>query len=368
MQQRPVHILNTLTRAGFEAYFVGGCVRDTLLGRRVHDWDITTSANPEEIMALFPKTVPTGIKHGTVLVIDGEKSYEVTTFRTDGAYCDSRHPDAVTFVKNLAEDLSRRDFTVNAMAMDKEGNITDLFGGQEDLKNKLLRTVGDAKLRFQEDALRIFRLFRFSAQLGFAIDPDARMAAEALASLCQNLSVERIREELEKTLLSHAPQTVGDMARLGLLSHLDIPQKAELDFLATLPDFARWAGLFSACPQLTWQSLRMDKKTGVTAQTAAQLVKESRSAAEWKLLISQHGAEAALCTAALSHEQEWVAQILDSGDCIFLKDLAVGGADFPALSGKALGDTLNRLLHHVHMHPEDNRKERLYDIYRQEIC
>ena len=112
----------------------------------------------------------------------------------------------------------------------------------------------------------------------------------------------------------------------------------------------------------------MDKKTGVTAQTAAQLVKESRSAAEWKLLISQHGAEAALCTAALSHEQEWVAQILDSGDCIFLKDLAVGGADFPALSGKALGDTLNRLLHHVHMHPEDNRKERLYDIYRQEIC
>lgn len=368
MATRPTHILKTLTDAGFEAYFVGGCVRDTLLGREVHDWDITTSANPEEIMSIFPKTVPTGVKHGTVLVLDGDKGYEVTTFRTDGAYCDSRHPESVTFVKNLREDLSRRDFTVNAMAMDAEGNLTDLFGGQQDLQSKILRTVGDAKLRFREDALRIFRLFRFSAQLGFSIDPDALLAAEELSSLCQNLSAERIREELGKTLFSPQPQRIEEMARLGLLAHLGIPADAKLDALAALPPFARWAGLFFACPQLTWQSLRLDKKTGVTAQTAARLERISRTDADWKAVIAELGEETALYAAALQGAETQVERILHSNECIFLKDLAVHGADFPDLTGKALGETLSRLLHHVHAHPEDNRKERLYDIYRQEIC
>ena len=168
---RPDLILKTLEGAGFAACFVGGCVRDTLLGRPVHDWDVTTSALPEEIMALFPRCIPTGIKHGTVTVLLRGESFEVTTFRRDGAYHDGRHPDGVVFVPNLTEDLARRDFTINAMAMHLDGRITDCFDGKADLKRGIIRCVGDPERRFREDALRMLRAWRFSAQLGFAIDP-----------------------------------------------------------------------------------------------------------------------------------------------------------------------------------------------------
>ena len=172
----PSEILDTLEQAGYEAYYVGGCVRDRLLGRPVHDWDITTSAMPEVVLALFGHCVPTGIAHGTVTVLLEDTGAEVTTFRTDGSYHDGRHPDRVTFVRSLREDQARRDFTVNAMAMDRRGRIYDAFGGQADLDRRLLRAVGDPETRFREDALRMLRALRFAAQLGFALDPDTARA------------------------------------------------------------------------------------------------------------------------------------------------------------------------------------------------
>ena len=185
MNMRPDAILQTLERAGFEARYVGGCVRDTLLGRPVHDWDIASQALPEDVLRLFPRCVPTGLQHGTVTVLLDGTSAEVTTYRLDGAYHDSRHPDGVRFVRSLADDLARRDFTINAMAMDLSGSITDLFGGREDLARGVIRCVGDAETRFREDALRMLRARRFAAQLGFALEAGTEAAiGRCAASAC----------------------------------------------------------------------------------------------------------------------------------------------------------------------------------------
>ncbi len=368
MHSAPKHILAQLNRAGFEAYFVGGCVRDTLLGRPVHDWDITTSATPEEIMQVFPHTVPTGIRHGTVTVVDGGKNYEVTTFRTDGEYLDSRHPQSVQFVRSLREDLSRRDFTVNAMAMDGEGNLTDLFGGQEDLRAKILRPVGDGETRFREDALRMLRAFRFSAQLGFSVEPSAVDAMQKLHPLCKALSVERVRDEVEKTLFAH-PQTIAVMAALGLLAGVGMGEGRDLSFLEETPSRkdVRWAGLFYAYPHLSWQDFRLDKKTGQTAKETSLLLGQDYDAIGYKHIFAQYGEDVGFCLADLQNKRPVVEEFLRRGDCVYLRDLAVSGTDFPQLQGRELGDALNRLLRHVHKHPEDNRKERLYELYRQEI-
>ena len=211
MNMRPDEILQTLERAGFEARYVGGCVRDTLLGRPVHDWDIASQALPEDVLRLFPRCVPTGLQHGTVTVLLDGTSAEVTTYRLDGAYHDSRHPDGVRFVRSLADDLARRDFTINAMAMDLSGTITDLFGGREDLARGVIRCVGDAETRFREDALRMLRARRFAAQLGFALEAGTEAAIGRCAGLCAALSRERVREEAEKTLLSDRPALFGRM-------------------------------------------------------------------------------------------------------------------------------------------------------------
>ena len=216
---RPDELLKTLEQAGFEACFVGGCVRDTLLGRPVHDWDITTSALPEQTMALFPRCIPTGLKHGTVTVLLNGDSFEVTTFRKDGAYHDARHPDEVTFVPRLEEDLARRDFTINAMAMHLDGSITDCFHGREDLQSGVIRCVGDPDLRFREDALRMLRARRFfrAARLSDRSRNRARHPRRN-AHLCRALSSERVCAETEKTLLSERPETLGVMIEEGLLA------------------------------------------------------------------------------------------------------------------------------------------------------
>ena len=199
-------ILRTFRQAGHEAYVVGGCVRDTLLGRVPGDWDICTSALPEETKALFPRTVDTGLKHGTVTVLVEGETYEVTTFRQDGVYLHHRVPEAVTFVRSLREDLRRRDFTVNAMAMDENGEIQDPFGGREDLGKGLLRAVGDADQRFGEDALRILRGLRFSAQLGFKIEEKTAEAMVKNRALLRDISGERVLQEMNQLLLGkYAP-------------------------------------------------------------------------------------------------------------------------------------------------------------------
>ena len=202
---RPDEVLDTLQRAGFEAWYVGGCVRDTLLGRPIHDWDVTTSALPEQVLALFPRTVPTGLQHGTVTVKRDGKLYEITTFRTEGRYSDGRHPDSVAFVPDLREDLARRDFTINAMAYSAEEGLCDPFGGREDLARGVVRAVGEPLRRFGEDALRILRLYRFAARFGFAIDEATEAAAKQLASHLDCVSAERIEEELNKLLAAPQP-------------------------------------------------------------------------------------------------------------------------------------------------------------------
>ncbi|MBO6137568.1 MAG: CCA tRNA nucleotidyltransferase [Lachnospiraceae bacterium] len=209
-------IIKTLTDAGYEAYAVGGCVRDSILGRAPADWDITTSALPQDVKRLFKRTVDTGIQHGTVTVMFKMKGYEVTTYRIDGNYSDGRHPDSVTFASNLEEDLKRRDFTINAMAYNEGDGLVDIFGGVADLEGKIIRAVGKAEERFNEDALRIMRAFRFAAQLGFEIDRDTRAAAEKLAENLNKVSAERIRIELTKLAVSSHPELLGDMYRAGI--------------------------------------------------------------------------------------------------------------------------------------------------------
>ena len=200
-------LLDALHGAGHAAYAVGGCVRDSLLGLAPHDWDLCTSARPEQVMALFgeEKCIPTGLQHGTVTVKQGGRLYETTTFRTEGAYSDGRHPDAVCFVPDVREDLARRDFTINAMAYSAEEGLIDPFGGRDDLAAHLVRAVGEPERRFEEDALRILRLYRFAARFGFAIDPATGAAARALGPHLDCVSAERIQEELLKLLAAPRP-------------------------------------------------------------------------------------------------------------------------------------------------------------------
>ena len=210
------YIIEQLEAAGFEAYAVGGCVRDSLLNRIPDDWDITTSATPYEVKDVFPRTIDTGIQHGTVTVMLDHEGFEVTTYRIDGTYEDNRHPKEVIFTSNLVEDLKRRDFTINAMAYNEKSGIVDVFHGMEDLKAKKIRCVGDAKERFTEDALRMMRAVRFSAQLGYEIEEKTRFAITELAPNLSHISAERIQTELVKLLLSPNPDYIRTAYDVGI--------------------------------------------------------------------------------------------------------------------------------------------------------
>ena len=219
MDEGAAELLDTLHRAGYAAYVVGGCVRDSLLGLTPHDWDLCTSALPQQGMELFgaEKCIPTGLQHGTVTVKQSGALYEITTFRTEGAYTDGRHPDEVHFVPGVREDLARRDFTINAMAYNAKEGLIDPFGGQADLQSGILRAVGVPRQRFTEDALRILRLYRFAARFGFSIDPPTAQAAQELCAHLDCVSVERIEEELAKLLSAPAPAAYLDEKILGVV-------------------------------------------------------------------------------------------------------------------------------------------------------
>ena len=216
LPQNAKKILDTMHEAGFEAYVVGGCVRDALLSREPGDWDITTNALPADIKKLFRRTIDTGIEHGTVTVLMDKEGYEVTTYRIDGKYEDGRHPSEVTFTKSLTEDMKRRDFTINTMAYNEEEGLIDRFGGVQDLENKLIRCVGEPSERFSEDALRIMRAVRFSAQLDYDIEEKTKEAIIELAPTLSKISAERIQTELVKLLVSDHPEKTGLMYELGI--------------------------------------------------------------------------------------------------------------------------------------------------------
>ena len=220
MDEGAAELLDTLHRAGYAAYVVGGCVRDSLLGLTPHDWDLCTSALPQQVMELFgaQRCIPTGLQHGTVTVKQSGALYEITTFRTEGTYTDGRHPDEVHFVPDVREDLARRDLTINAMAYNEKEGLVDPFGGQADLQSGIVRAVGVPRQRFTEDALRILRLYRFAARFGFAIDPPTAQAAQELCAHLDCVSVERIEEELAKLLAAPAPAAYLDEKILACCS------------------------------------------------------------------------------------------------------------------------------------------------------
>lgn len=209
-------IIKTLMAAGYEAYAVGGCVRDSVMGRSPNDWDITTSAKPAEVKRLFSRTIDTGIKHGTVTIMLDKEGFEVTTYRIDGVYEDGRHPREVTFTASLEEDLKRRDFTINAMAYNEETGLVDIFGGMQDIEQGVIRCVGDAEERFTEDALRMLRAVRFSAQLGYRIEEATKSAIRNLAPNLQQISAERIQVELVKLVTSPHPDYLRTAYETGI--------------------------------------------------------------------------------------------------------------------------------------------------------
>ncbi len=310
--------LAELRQAGHAAHPVGGCVRDLLLGRVPGDYDVCTSALPEQVMALFERAVPTGIQHGTVTVLTEDGPVEVTTFRREGGYADGRHPDGVSFDVGLTEDLARRDFTINAMALGERGEIIDPFGGQADLRAGLVRCVGAPDRRFGEDALRMLRGVRFAAQLGFAIEPETEQAIRRNAGRLRQVSGERVKAELEKTLLSPHPERAGDLIRWGLLAHLwPVRDCPDLDDLRAVPpaSIPRWRAF---C-----------ERTGFPLETLP--------------------VERALRRGVRRPEEA------------VLHSLALSGGELAAmgLRGREIGAAQRKLALHVLVHPEDNRRDRL---------
>ena len=278
-------LLDTLHAAGYAAYAVGGCVRDSLLGRTAHDWDLCTSALPQQVMELFgaEQCIPTGLQHGTVTIKYGGQLYETTTFRTEGSYTDGRHPDAVQFVPDVREDLARRDFTINAMAYNAAEGLVDPFGGQADLQNGLLRAVGEPQQRFTEDALRILRLYRFAARFGFALDAATARAARQLAPHLDCISAERIQEELAKLLAAPQPGAYLEPAVLAVV----LPELTPESLTAAKPVVdacpageenlpVRWAALLGALGEAdTRRVLKRLRCSNACIEETAVLVRET---------------------------------------------------------------------------------------------
>ena len=278
-------LLNALHAAGYAAYAVGGCVRDSLLGRTAHDWDLCTSALPQQVMELFgaEQCIPTGLQHGTVTIKYGGQLYETTTFRTEGSYTDGRHPDEVQFVPDVREDLARRDFTINAMAYNEAEGLVDPFGGQKDLQNGLLRAVGEPQQRFTEDALRILRLYRFAARFGFALDAATARAARQLAPHLDCISSERIQEELAKLLAAPQPGAYLEPAVLAVV----LPELTPESLTAAKPVVdacpageenlpVRWAALLGALGEAdTRRVLKRLRCSNACIEETAVLVRET---------------------------------------------------------------------------------------------
>ena len=375
-------LLNALHAAGYAAYAVGGCVRDSLLGRTAHDWDLCTSALPQQVMELFgaAQCIPTGLQHGTVTIKYGGQLYETTTFRTEGSYTDGRHPDEVQFVPDVREDLARRDFTINAMAYNEAEGLVDPFGGQKDLQNGLLRAVGEPQQRFTEDALRILRLYRFAARFGFALDAATARAARQLAPHLDCISVERIQEELAKLLAAPQPGAYLEPAVLAVV----LPELTPAALEAAKPVVdacpageenlpVRWAALLGALGEtdtrrvlkrLRCSNACIEETAVLVRETAGQGVCEEKAPAHAPVhagevairrLLGRYGLctverLCALCAAlhpqnapACTFAAQRARQLDADGVCCRVSQLAVNGRDLMA-AGIPAGPALRRVL------------------------
>lgn len=406
--EKAAYIIETLEKNGYEAYAVGGCVRDSVMGREPQDWDITTSALPGEVKKLFRRTVDTGIQHGTVTVMLGDEGFEVTTYRIDGSYEDSRHPREVAFTASLKEDLRRRDFTVNAMAYSPNAGLVDEFGGMEDIRRKILRCVGDPEERFGEDALRMLRAVRFSGQLGFSIEDRTREAIREMAPSLANISAERVREEVTKLLLSPEPEQLEAAIRTGMTAVI-LPEADRIG--EKLPEVFRglkwireqFAGTDTERTALSYAMLL--REAGEAKQTLKRLKFDNDTLALVSVLtarkdtvypeqksfirrlVNQIGSRKTelllFFQEALAQSREedraerlkniWLGEklfreIMDAGDCVTLKELAVKGADLMECGirpGREMGQILNGLLELVMDEPSRNKKELLLEEVRR---
>lgn len=394
------HIIGVLMENGYEAYAVGGCVRDSILGRVPGDWDITTSALPMQVKGLFRRTVDTGIQHGTVTVMLGRNGYEVTTYRIDGKYEDSRHPESVEFTPKLEEDLKRRDFTINAMAYNDEHGIVDIFDGVGDLQRKIIRCVGNAHDRFDEDALRILRAVRFSAQLGFGIEENTARAAKELAVNLKKISSERIHTEFNKMLKSPHPDYFSVADAIGIME-IVLPEyhvmsaedKAFVGVLAMecaclLPE--RYAAMLFMSGRYSEEGsadtakrvLKRLKLDNDTINTASMLLRfgmleitddESRirhiiyeTGDKNILRILDFRAAYEKCIGNditdVRRMYDICNMIFERGDCVSLKNLAITGRELIAMgvpAGRQMGEILNSLLMLVLDNPQLNDREQL---------
>ena len=421
-------IIRSLENAGFEAYIVGGCVRDGILGRDPEDWDITTIAKPDEIKRIFSHTVDTGIEHGTVTVLvppeeveRGIRSFEVTTYRIDGEYTDHRHPNAVSFTGSLEEDLARRDFTINAMAYHMERGIIDPFHGQEDLEKKIVRAVGKAKDRFAEDALRMMRGIRFSAQLDFSLDEEAYLGIESLKESLENVSKERIAVELWKLLASAHPDKVEMFFSTGLAPYIteDFPKIQESGIPKLLPfapveKIVRFGLFLRNVPDLARKILRdlkLDRDSIEGGSHFAALFSEEEVESPYALRkrIARYGLKMVRdfyeMRLALLHQDEeelysplesdlleskrrtgeiittkkqaesivkerllWITKVESEKNCVSLSELMLSGKDLISLGvspGKRMGEILQLAFDRVLQEPKENEKEKLIS-YLQE--
>ena len=395
-------IIDNIRSHGYEAFIVGGCVRDAVLGRIPGDWDITTSAKPEQVKEIFGKTVDTGLKHGTVTIIKHGSGYEVTTYRIDGEYLDGRHPETVEFTPDLREDLKRRDFTINAMAYSHETGIVDEFEGMEDLKRRVIRCVGCAKDRFTEDALRILRAVRFAAQLDFVIEDETYKAIAEIAPNLVHVSKERIQVELTKLLLSDHPEKIWMVDATGIAEYVtpgftevferELESRSSRDPLkeccagiAALPadKSHRWAGFLrhmtaeQAVKILRGLKLDNDTIGNVKNMITAFQAPLAVDKVEIRRLLSRVTEYQFLGAMQLKKldGDETVPGILrlfeetkEAGDCVSLKQLAVNGGDLLAKGlekGKQIGDGLMYLLNLVIEKPELNKKDILLEKINQ---
>lgn len=397
------YIIRSLEDAGFEAYIVGGCVRDAILGREPEDWDITTDAKPEEVKSIFRTTVDTGIEHGTVTVLlpkeeagEEARSFELTTFRIDGEYKDSRHPKQVSFTTSLTEDLARRDFTINAMAYHMDRGLIDPFLGMKDLENKTLRAVGKAEERFSEDALRMMRGIRFSAQLNFSLEEDCFLGMRKLKGNLAKVSKERIAVELWKLLASEHPEKVEMLFSTGLDPYItrDFPKIGEFGIPTLLLDCPKEKiirfGLFlrnvPAHAKKILRELKLDRNTIDGASRFAELfsekevespyalrkriasdgVKMTRDFYEIRVALAKEEGETS--REILQERLHWLKEIEERGDCVSLSDMKLGGRDLIAFGispGKALGEILQHAFMHVLQNPSENERDRLISYLRE---
>ena len=378
-------VMKTLEQRNHSTYLVGGCVRDMLIGLRPNDWDISTSATPDEVISLFEKTEPSGITQGTVTVCTSKcKKVEVTTFRREEGFSDHRRPDSITYISDLKEDLARRDFTVNALALPLSGILMDPYAGRADIEARLIRTVGEPEKRFDEDALRMFRAYRFAARLGFQLEEKTQAGILTSAHLATAVSAERIRYECDKILRSANPDVIFQLviSRLldAFLTETEIPdiRFKSLD-VTDCNKLSRWAGFCAVlykCGLINsvsdfLKAIRLDGDSIGSISMGLELSKTAlpEDKLNWKLLLCKYGQRAVMCASAAkdalcgsNHHQKQLQAVIKSGECYSLKRLAINGDDLIALgynTGSEIGNALEALLVHVINEPGDNKRSLL---------